>query len=98
MLSPGDQKPKALITTYSTNSSLSPDGRWLAYTSSDSGGNEVYVQPFPPNGTKFQVTDGGRSPLWSPDGKQIFYLRAQGTGASQLMSVDVQTQPRFVVV
>ena len=98
MLSPGDQKPKALITTYATNSSLSPDGRWLAYTSSDSGGNEVYVQPFPPNGTKFQVTDGGRSPLWSPDGKQIFYLRAQGTGASQIMSVDVQTQPSFVVV
>jgi serine/threonine-protein kinase len=98
-LSPGvDPKPKPLITTYSTNSSISPDGRWLAYTSSDSGGSEVYVQPFPPNGNKFQVTDGGRSPLWSPDGKQLFYLRAQGAGTSQIMAVDVQTQPNFVVV
>jgi eukaryotic-like serine/threonine-protein kinase len=98
MLSPGDKNPKPLITTYSTNSSLSPDGRWIAYTASESGGNEVYVQPFPPNGSKFQVSDGGRSPLWSPDGKQLFYLRAQGTGTAQIMSVDVQTQPSFVVV
>jgi hypothetical protein len=58
----------------------------------------VDVQPFPPNGSKFQIADGGRSPIWSPDGKQLFYLRAQGTGTSQIMSVDIQTQPTLVVL
>jgi len=53
---------------------FSPDGRWLAYTSNDSGRFEVYVRPFPGPGGKWQIsTDGGVFPKWSPSGKELFY-------------------------
>ncbi len=53
---------------------LSPDGRWLAYVSSESGRQEVYVRPFMRDGPVTQITDGGAtSPLWSRDGKELFY-------------------------
>ncbi len=56
---------------------FSPDGRWLAYTSNESGNDEVYVQPFPSPGGKLQVsTGGGRSPKWSRNGKELFYRTA----------------------
>jgi len=93
MLAVGDEKPKTIIPT-TGNGSLSPDGKWIAYSSVESGNGEVYVQAFPPNGTKYQVTtSGGASPLWSPDGKQLFYLNRD---AQQMFAVDVQTQPTFV--
>lgn len=54
--------------------SLSPDGRWLAYASSESGRYEIYLRPFPEPGAAMQVSrDGGTEPLWSPDGRRIFY-------------------------
>src|SRR5207253_2808295 len=67
-LTPGaDQKPRLVIPAPAGNPSLSPDGQWLAYQSPESGRQQIYVQPFPPNGTKYQVTpDGGSEPLWSP--------------------------------
>ncbi len=53
---------------------LSPDGRWLAYQSNESGRNEVYVQPFPGPGGKWQVsTDGGARPVWAASGRELFY-------------------------
>ncbi len=87
------QKPKLIINPPAGNASLSPDGRWLAYQSDESGDRtEIYVQPFPPTGEKHQITtDGGDRPLWSPDGKQLFFLKRQ-----QIMSVDIQTQHGFV--
>ena len=52
----------------------SPDGRWLAYTSNESGRDEVYVQPYPGPGPRHLVSrDGGNSPVWSHDGREIFY-------------------------
>ena len=59
---------------------ISPDGRWLAYTSDESGRFEVYVIPFAPDGAsqggKWQVSnEGGSGPIWSPNGRQIFYPR-----------------------
>jgi hypothetical protein len=73
------------------NANLSPDGRWLAYHSNETGRFEVYVQPFPGTGGKFQITrDGGQHPLWSPDGKELFY---ESTG--RLFSVSVRTQGSF---
>jgi serine/threonine-protein kinase len=90
-----EQKPKPLLPAYSTNSSLSPDGHWLAYYSLDSGVGGVYVQPFPPTGGKYQIsTSGGRNPLWSPDGKQLFY--EQIGDVTRVLSVDVQTKPTFM--
>jgi serine/threonine-protein kinase len=53
---------------------FSPDGRWLAYQSNESGTYEVYVRPFPGPGGKWQVsTGGGESPVWSRNGKELFY-------------------------
>jgi serine/threonine-protein kinase len=56
---------------------LSPDSHWLAYVSNEQGANEVFVRPFPDvNGGKWQVSSGGGSaPLWSHDGRELFYVR-----------------------
>jgi len=57
--------------------SFSPDGRWMAYNSNESGDMEVYVTQFPGPGGKWQVsTDGGTEPRWSANGREIFYLDA----------------------
>ena len=58
------------------NAVFSPDGRWVAYGSDESGTDAVYVQPFPATGAKYQVSRGdvGHHALWSRDGKQLFYI------------------------
>ena len=54
---------------------FSPDGLWVAYASTESGQPEVYVQPFPATGAKWQVSvGGGEQPRWRRDGKEVFYL------------------------
>ena len=56
------------------NAHFSPDGRWIAYSSDESGRPEIYVQPFPGPGRKWQVSAaGGRQPFWREDGKELFY-------------------------
>jgi eukaryotic-like serine/threonine-protein kinase len=73
----GERKPRPIVhTTFpEVEPQLSPDGRWLAYASIDTGRNEVYVQPFPPTGAKWQVSNnGGRQPLWRADGKELFFV------------------------
>ena len=70
---------------------LSPDGRWLAYVSNESGRYEVYVQAFPGAGEKTTVsTDGGYEPVWSPDGRELFYR----IGARMMVAL-IQTSPVF---
>jgi serine/threonine protein kinase len=72
---------------------ISPDGRWMAYISDESGQNEVYVRPFPEveSGGRWQVsTNGGDSPLWSPDGRELFYRNGDA-----VMVVSVKTEPTF---
>jgi dipeptidyl aminopeptidase/acylaminoacyl peptidase len=65
---------------------FSPDGRWMAYASDESGRFEVYVQPHPGPGSKTQVSsERGRSPMWSRNGKQLFYWQGP-----KLWAVDVQ--------
>ena len=67
---------------------LSADGRWLAYQSNESGRNEVYVQSFPAPSGKWQIsTEGGISPRWRRDGKEIFYLSPD----QRLMAVSVRS-------
>ncbi len=75
-----------------SNAVFSPDGRWVAYGSNETGGFEIYVQPFPSTGAKYQVSKNGTSihPLWSPDGKELYY--APGSGL-QFGVVSVTTQP-----
>jgi len=94
MLSLGvEQEPMLLIKPPAQNVSLSPNGRWLAF---GFGGNEVHVQPFPPTGEMHQITANGSNPLWSRDGRQLFFLKGTG-GTGQIMAVDISTQKGFVV-
>jgi serine/threonine protein kinase/Tol biopolymer transport system component len=74
------------------NPEISPDGRWLAYTSNESGTFEIYVRPFPDiDGGRWQVSSGGgRFPAWARDGQELFYRN----GAA-LMAVTVETEPNF---
>ena len=70
---------------------FSPDGKWLVYNSDESGRNEVYVQPFPSTGGKWQISaDGGFKPKWSARGDEIFYV-----ANSKLMAVKVKTGATF---
>ena len=70
---------------------LSPDAKFLAYESNESGRYEVYVQPFPQGGAKWQVsTNGGSQPRWHGDGKEIFYVQGD-----TLMAAPVTTSPAF---
>jgi Tol biopolymer transport system component len=72
---------------------FSPDGRWLAYISDESGRYEIYVQPYPGPGGKWQIsTEGGAEPMWSRNGRELFY-RSGG----KMMAVDIATQPGFTV-
>jgi hypothetical protein len=72
---------------------FSPDGRWLAYDSDDSGREEVYVRSFPDLGSRWQVsTDGGIVPVWDRQGKELFYWNP---GTETMMAVAVQTRPAF---
>jgi Tol biopolymer transport system component len=53
---------------------FSPDGRWIAYSSDDSGRNEIYVRPYPGPGGKIKISnEGGAEPAWSRDGRELFY-------------------------
>jgi hypothetical protein len=77
-----------------TMGTLSPDGRWLAYTSDVSGQIEVYVQSFPGGGGKRQVsTGGGHRPRWRRDGRELFYYAGNG----KLMSAPVKSGESFEV-
>ena len=74
---------------------LSPDGRWLAYGSDVSGRFEVYVQPWPGPGPREQVSlDGGESPAWRSNGRELFFLSPQDeTGCRRMMVVDTLAGP-----
>ena len=71
---------------------FSPDGRWVAYTSTESGRPEVYIQPFPATGAKWQVSlAGGEQPRWRSDGKELFYLAPDRS----LMAVEIRVPGAF---
>jgi Tol biopolymer transport system component len=85
----GDRKPFAYVQTPANEHEghFSPDGRWIAYVSDESGRNEVYVAPFPATGAKWQVSSGGGFVvLWNRDGKEVLYVALDQT----LMSVAVE--------
>lgn len=84
----GDRTPRLVIQTpfTETRAKFSPDGRWIAYQSNESGQNEVYVASFHGAAGKWQAsTRGGTDPCWSHDGRELFYLSPD----QQLMSVPV---------
>ena len=74
---PGEPKPFVNSAFDERDAAFSPDGRWLAYASNESGTYEVYVRPFPGPGGKWQISTGaGLSPKWSRNGKELFYRTA----------------------
>jgi Tol biopolymer transport system component len=73
----GDRKPLEVAKTsfFERGGRFSPDGRWVAYSSNESGQQEVFVQPFPGPGPKIQVSRGGGEwPRWRHDGRELFYI------------------------
>jgi serine/threonine-protein kinase len=88
-----DHKAQPFLQTKAneTSAQFSPDGRWMAYVSDESGRNEVYVQPYPGPGGKRQIsTDGGGEPVWNPNGRELFYRNGD-----KMMAVDILTQSAF---
>ena len=90
----GERTASALVQTESDEGHprLSPDGRWIAYQTDESGEVEVLVRPFPEiEGGRWEATiHGGHSPLWSPDGRELFFYNG-GT----MWAVPVETEPSF---
>jgi Tol biopolymer transport system component len=90
----GDRKFKPLLNEkyQEAQPQISPDGRWMVYTSDESGQNQIYVRPFPEvNSGRWQIsTSGGDSPLWSSDGREIFYRNGDA-----IMGTSVKTVPTF---
>ena len=89
----GDGKPAPYLQSpfKEYNAQFSPDGRWMAYTSDESGRFEVYVQPFPGPGGKWQIsTEGGDQPVWAHNGRELFYREE-----NKMMAVEVTTRPAF---
>ncbi len=90
----GERTPTVLLDTefVESNAALSPDGRWMAYESDESGQREIYVRPFPDvNAGRSPVSsDGGTWPVWAPDGRELFYV-----GPQAMMSVAIETEPTF---
>jgi Tol biopolymer transport system component len=90
----GDPKPKLYLATQFDErlAKVSPDGRWLAYRSNESGRNEIYAQSFPEPGRKFMVSNrGGTLPRWQRNGQELYYVAAD----DKLMAVRVQTGANF---
>ena len=96
MFSPGERKATRFgdvgSAGFPTNALFHPNGRWVAYQAGDAGSGEatLFVQPFPPTGTKYQIDRGGR-PMWSADGRQLFFVPAPG----QFRVVNVTLEPTF---
>jgi serine/threonine-protein kinase len=88
-----DKKRSPFLVTPATEGAprFSPDGRFIAYVSDESGRPEIYVQPYPGPGGKWQIsTDGGIEPLWNPTGRELFYRIR-----NRVMAVPITTQPTF---
>jgi serine/threonine-protein kinase len=92
----GDTAPRPVATSATAIENmprLSPDGRWIAFDTDESGRNEVVVQPFPGPGGRVQVSvNGGTEPVWSRDGHRLFYR-----GDGKLLAATIRPGPTFVV-
>jgi Tol biopolymer transport system component len=90
----GDRKYRPLLKEKynEVQPQISPNGRWMAYTSDESGQAQIYVRPFPEvdSGRWQLTTSGGDSPLWSRDGRELFYHSGDA-----IMAVSVKTEPTF---
>ena len=90
-LSGGRKLSPLLHTAFNeSHGQISPDGKWLAYQSNETGRSEVYVQPFPGGAGKWQVsTNGGSFPRWRGDVRELFYM--SGLTSGKMMAVDIKS-------
>ena len=91
----GDRTPEPFLQTDLNEAApmFSPNGRWIAYESDESGQYQVYIRPFPSAEGKRQVsTGGGNYPVWNPNGKELFYRNGD-----KMMVVDVETEGELVL-
>jgi hypothetical protein len=91
----GDSKPIPLARTNAEerDGQFSPNGRWVAYQSNESGRFEIYVQPFPGPGNKSRIsTNGGAQVRWRPDSKELFYVALDGQLTAVPIRLDSNTQ------
>ena len=85
-------KPLLQAKWTARNAQFSPDGRWMAYASNETGSWEIYVSPFPSANGKWQISSaGGHEPRWRRDGKELFYVSAEG----KMMAVAVTAGASF---
>jgi len=85
----GDKKPVPFAQSKfnENNGAFSPDAKWIAYHSDETGKYQIYVQPYPPSGSKWQISkDGGTQPRWRKDGKELFYLDPE----ARITSVEIK--------
>jgi Tol biopolymer transport system component len=88
----GDKRPTPFLKTpfEERDGQFSPDGKWIAYQSNESGRVEIYVQPFPGPGGKFQISaNGGAQPRWDKNGREVFYVSLDG----KMMAAPVKLSP-----
>jgi hypothetical protein len=94
-----DRQPEAIVSTRFAEAQpdISPNGRWLAYTSDESGRQEVFVRSYPEPGTLLPISTGGaNSPAWSRDGRELFFTTLPTPESTlSMMVVDVTTAPTF---
>ena len=82
------RKPQPYTLAQSASARFSPDGKWVAYRSGETGRTEIYVQPFPATGARWQIsTAGGEEAAWSGDGRELFY--SAGNKAAKIMAVNI---------
>src|SRR5208283_2173121 len=77
----GKEEPHPFLQTEFSEdlARFSPDGHWVVYQSNEAGRNEIYVRPYPSGSGKWQISaNGGSQPIWSRDGKEIFYSQSNG--------------------
>jgi len=90
----GEPEPYLQTRFNESQGQFSPDGHWVAYTSDESGVNQIYVQSFPAGSGKYMIsTNGAIQARWRRDGKELFYIAADG----KMMAVEVKTAPSFEV-
>jgi len=90
----GEKKPYPLVQTSfnSDHGAFSPDGKWVAYTSNESGREDVYVKAFGETGDRFRVSrNGGTQPMWRGDGRELFFLAPDST----MMAASINTSSGF---
>jgi Tol biopolymer transport system component len=100
MLRLSDRKAQPFLRSklWAATPRFSPDGRWLAYISDETGGYEVYVQPYPGPGGAVQVSQGrGTEPVWNPNGRELFYRYRGSSRQGEMMAVDISTEPCLTV-